>query len=125
MLLTKDQQKHITKTLKKVSDDIKEAQEEEKERYLKIRESGASDLYSRGRKHGMEAGLEKAYHIAKSAAEESYQAEYQGADQEIESICKQLEAQSKVVQEILPEQAELTKQLIKKIRLILHLSKYS
>lgn len=142
MLLTKDQHKFITKLLSGVSSSIRERQQEEKKDYYNRNENNLGTIYDKGLHHGAQAAYEASYHIAKSAAEESYSAEYTGADQEIESICLQLEAQVKFLEEIdiykyanginshelndkIKDQAALLKNFVKKLRLIIHLSKES
>lgn len=129
MLLTKDQQKHITKILNGIAKRIRQEQEEDKSKTAE----GPERLIRMGR----QAAYEKCYHIAKTAAEESYQAEYEGADQKIEAICKLLEGQAKCLKTIdcdrpfmevedkLEDQAELLLLFVRDIRLLLHLSEDS
>jgi len=130
MLLTKDQQKHITKILSRVAKGIRREQE-------KDYSNKAQDPQDRFQQLGRQAAYEKCYHIAKTAAEESYAAEYDGADVKIEDICKQLEAQALYFENIdcnrppteiedkLEDQAALTRTFVRNIRLLLHLSEDS
>jgi hypothetical protein len=141
-MLTKEQQKHITKTLDGVAKAIRQEQENDKEKWMRRVGDDSRDspeTLDRIEYIGRQAAYEKCFHLAKTATEVSYEAEYQGADEKIEMICKNLDAQadvfnsmatqtifesgSEVFRDNLKDQAELTKKFARDIRLILHLCK--
>ena len=139
MLLTKDQQNFITKVLDQIATEIREEQQNDSEG-----RSGAVEGHLRWERIGRQAAYEKCYHIAKSAAEQSYASEYDGADQKIEEICNSLEAQARTINQLsdflyeqmclkdrcdpsyakeLKDQSALLKRFVRDIRLIIHLSR--
>lgn len=97
MLLTKKQQKFITKILQQVSIDIRAEQDEENEIWA---QSDHECMLKRGAHIGRQAAYEKCFHIAKTAAEKSYEAEYDGADQRLASIADKMDAQAKALRQV-------------------------
>lgn len=98
-LLTKAQQKHITKTLQSVATSIRDEQANEKEHW--DRTVGArKDLMLKGMHHGRQAAYENAYHIAKSAAEQSYSEENSSLIDDLEQLAIKLEAQAKAFEKL-------------------------
>jgi len=100
MLLTKEQHKFITKILQRVSADIKTEQRTSRENWEAMRPEDKESAYTRGINTGKQAAFEKCFHIAKTAAEESYEQEYDGADQKLKNMAEKISAQSKALEQM-------------------------
>ena len=132
MLLTQEQQSFITKTLNKMAALIREEQQNDSQQSVGRQETASNERLVRW---GRQAAYEKAYHIVKTAAEESFVLETQSLDQELNQLSIKLDAQSKAFDSIitnitdsdikksLDEQVSLLRIFVKKLELIIRQTK--
>lgn len=132
MLLTQEQQSFITKTLNKMAALIREEQQNDSQQSVGRQETASNERLVRW---GRQAAYEKAYHIVKTAAEESFVLETQSLDQELNQLAIKLDAQSKAFDSIitnitdsdikksLDEQVSLLRIFVKKLELIIRQTK--
>ena len=132
MLLTQEQQSFITKTLNKMAALIREEQQNDSQQSVGRQETASNERLVRW---GRQAAYEKAYHIVKTAAEESFVLETQSLDQELNQLAIKLDAQSKTFDSIitnmpdsdikksLDEQVSLLRIFVKKLELVLRQTK--
>lgn len=130
MLLSKEQQKFITKILQQVAVDIKTEQRLHKDSWDKVSSGKKGDMLLRGMNMGKQAAFEKSFQIAKTAAEDSYEAEYNGADQKLKDMAEKISAQAKALsqladaleqpgRDLILDQAALLENFSRDIKLIL------
>jgi len=132
MLLTQEQQSFITKTLNRMAALIREEQQNDSQQSVGRQETASNERLVRW---GRQAAYEKAYHIVKTAAEESFVLETQSLDQELNQLSIKLDAQSKAFESIiinmpdsdikksLDEQVSLLRIFVKKLELIIRQTK--
>ena len=132
MLLTQEQQSFITKTLNRMAALIREEQQNDSQQSVERQETASNERLVRW---GRQAAYEKAYHIVKTAAEESFVLETQSLDQELNQLSIKLDAQSKAFDSIitnitdsdikksLDEQVSLLRIFVKKLELIIRQTK--
>lgn len=132
MLLTQEQQSFITKTLNRMAALIREEQQNDSQQSVGRQETASNERLVRW---GRQAAYEKAYHIVKTAAEESFVLETQSLDQELNQLSIKLDAQSKAFDSIiinmpdsdikksLDEQVSLLRIFVKKLELIIRQTK--
>jgi hypothetical protein len=132
MLLTQEQQSFITKTLNRMAALIREEQQNDSQQSVERQETASNERLVRW---GRQAAYEKAYHIVKTAAEESFVLETQSLDQELNQLSIKLDAQSKAFESIiinmpdsdikksLDEQVSLLRIFVKKLELIIRQTK--
>lgn len=132
MLLTQEQQSFITKTLNRMAALIREEQQNDSQQSVERQETASNERLVRW---GRQAAYEKAYHIVKTAAEESFILETQSLDQELNQLAIKLDAQSKAFDSIitnitdsdikksLDEQVSLLRIFVKKLELIIRQTK--
>lgn len=132
MLLTQEQQSFITKTLNRMAALIREEQQNDSQQSVGRQETASNERLVRW---GRQAAYEKAYHIVKTAAEESFVLETQSLDQELNQLAIKLDAQSKAFDSIitnitdsdikksLDEQVSLLRIFVKKLELIIRQTK--
>ena len=132
MLLTQEQQSFITKTLNRMAALIREEQQNDSQQSVERQETASNERLVRW---GRQAAYEKAYHIVKTAAEESFVLETQSLDQELNQLSIKLDAQTKAFDSIitnmpdsdikksLDEQVSLLRIFVKKLELIIRQTK--
>lgn len=132
MLLTQEQQSFITKTFNRVAALIREEQQNDSQQSVGRQETASNERLIR---FGRQAAYEKAYHIIKTAAEESFVLENKGLDYELNQLAIKLDAQTKAFESIisnipnsdikksLDEQVSLLKIFVKKLELIIRQTK--
>ena len=132
MLLTQEQQSFITKTLNRMAALIREEQQNDSQQSVGRQETASNERLVRW---GRQAAYEKAYHIVKTAAEESFVFETQSLDHELNQLAIKLDAQSKTFDSIitnmpdsdikksLDEQVSLLRIFVKKLELVLRQTK--
>ena len=100
MLLTQGAQKFLTKALNNIARAIKSKQEDDLDAWENLKEK---TLFSKGEHLGKQRAFETAYHIAKTASDESYPKEYAGADKRLLKISTSLHTQSEALEKIINE----------------------
>lgn len=132
MLFTQEQLSLVKKTLNSVAALIREEQRNDSQQSAGRQETASNERLMHW---GRQAAYEKAYHLAKTAAEEASIFEFESLDTELNQLAIKLDAQTKVfeliIKDMLPgdiknsldEQISLLKIFVKKLELIIRQTK--